>query len=471
MLTPLLLALFTQGLAAPHTERPSVPSVTKAPMDSITRYADETEGPLELGLAPSAPGTSPQGIFWMSPPPIGYQFGLRPTSVNMLLTGLSTGFDETFYLQLPLKQGVKSPLLMAFHKYGSSEIDIYKNTKFPLECAKRNWFMLASLGAAKINFSSVESQLNYDAVLDWVMTNFGERIDTDRIYGVGFSMGGGAALSYAARHQGPDDLQFAALVNHTGGVALEHTWINEVNAVHDAMIFWFGGSPFQKAFNYQRSSVLSFAPGTLTPVQDQSMCTNIAHLPMLMLNADHDPIGYLIEQTQIFYALMNSLGAPVSYLQVDGNMHTWSSLDAKAACDFLTGFTRPAPPLKGKALADRAGEWFWFDIKQDSTGKFTPFEWEIIPDWNLLAITNTKNLQRVSVDVAKSPLNPALGLTVQVSSKDFFADIVDLDGYAAMPSAVLRDTVPTSAWSYDPVKGRVTLFEQDTALHNWRILP
>jgi dienelactone hydrolase len=471
MFTPLLLTLFAQGLAAPQAARPSAPSVPQAPIDSITRYADPTEDPLELGFAPGASAAAPQGIVWMSPPPIGYQFGLRPTTVNMLLTGLDTGFDETFYLQLPLKQGVKSPLLMAFHKYGSGEIDIFQNTKFPFECAKRNWFMLASLGAAKINFSSVESQLNYDAVLDWVMANFGERIDTERIYGVGFSMGGGAALSYAARHQGPDDLQFAALVNHTGGVVLEHTWAKEVSAVHDAMIFWFGGSPFQKPFNFQRSSVLSFAPGTLTPVADQSMCTNIAHVPMLMMNADNDPISYLVEQTQIFFALMNSLGAPVSYFQVDGNTHTWSSLDAKLACDFMTGFTRPAPPLKGKALADRSGDWFWFDVKQDTTGKFTPFQWEIIPDWNLLAITETKNLQRIAIDLTASPLNPALGLTVQVSSKDFFADIIDLDGFLGMPSAVLRDTVPTSAWSYDPIKQRVTLFEQDTALHNWRILP
>ena len=39
-------------------------------------------------------------------------------------------------------------------------------------------------------------------------------------------MGGGAALSYAARHRDPERGAFAAVVNHTGTISLRNTYHN-----------------------------------------------------------------------------------------------------------------------------------------------------------------------------------------------------------------------------------------------------
>ena len=472
MFSALMLALLTQGAV----QFPTI-SGDASRSDSLTGHVDvdakvfDAEDPLQLGLAAGS-SQSPHASFgFLSPPPIGYQFGLRPRVMQVLLTNTATGFEEPLMLQLPLKIAPRQPLLIAFHKFGSNEDDVWNNSKLPLECAKRNWFLLSSLGASKKSFASIESQLNREAAIEWVMQNFPRRIDTTRVYGAGFSMGGGSLLSYAARHQAPSDLQFAALVNHTGTVSLEHAWVNEVQEIHDIMVFWFGGSPFAKPFEFQRSSVLSFASTALTPAPDQSMCINLTHVPMLILNAEQDPIDYLVTQTQIFFAYMNSLGANVEYLQLPGDEHAWDTMDAKDLCDFLSSHVRQPLPEAGKTLADRSGGWLWFDIEQDVAGSFTPFEWEFIPDWNLVSILDTSNLQRISLDVAASPLDVTKGVSVQISATDFIADVIELRGYSQAPSAVFRDSKPTNAWSYDPVEGKVTLFESDTQLHAWRVMP
>jgi len=474
MLTALLLSLLVQGAAPLQSGSTGAQAAPRS--DSLTGHVDAdastfaANDPLQLGMTASQPSVH-TSVSVLSPPPIGYQFGLRPRVLQVLLTSTATGFEEPLLLQVPVKNAPLQPMLVAFHKFGANEDDVWNNTKLPLECAKRNWFLLSSLGASKKSFASVESQLNREEALAWVLKHYSRRIDRTRIYGAGFSMGGGSLLSYAARHQAQDDVRFAALVNHTGTVSLEHAWVNEVQEIHDVMVFWFGGSPFAKPFEFQRSSVLSFASSALTPVPDQSMCTNLTHVPMLVLNAAQDPIDYLVTQTQIFFAYMNSLGAQVDYLQLPGDEHAWDTIDAADLCDFLSSYTLQPLPLAGKLLADRSGGWFWFDIDQDVPGSFTPVEWEFIPDWNLVSILNTRNLSRLSLDVAASPLDVTKGVSVQVSAADFVADVVELRGYTQPPSQVLRDSKPTNAWSYDPVEGKVTLFESDTQLHAWRVMP
>lgn len=460
MLLPLLLSLFAQAGPAQPADRSA----------SIADFAERDDGARSLGLSAGSTST-PVGAFFLSPPPIGYAFGLRPSALQMLITGIGTGYDEPLVLQFPLKAGFKAPLLVAFHKFGAKESDPFTDSNFPAECAQRNWFLLSSLGATKKGFSSVASQANREAALNWVVDTFGAQIDSDRIYAVGFSMGGGSALNYAARHQAPSDLQFAAVANHTGTISLEHAWLHESLPVHEVMQFWFGGSPFAQPFAFQRSSVMSFVSASLTPNPTRSMCANIRHLPTLMVNVDNDPVTYLIEQTQIYYAYMNSLGAPVEYVQLAGNTHDWKTVDAGLICDFLGDHVRQPLGLAGQTLADRSGAWAWFEVEQQAVGQFTPFGWEFIPDWNLLILSDTSNLARITFDAVASPLDPTLGLTVQLNAKDFFADQVRLLGYPQAPSQVLRDEIVTSAWGYDAVAGAVTLFEADTQVHAWRILP
>ena len=123
----------------------------------------------------------------------------------------ATGTDELFSLYVPSSpSGQARPLIVGFHGFGVSHLDFsYYNTDILAEAAARDWFVLAPiqinpvLNTGDISFGSAESQLNVEHVLNYVLDEW--PIDLDRIYGIGFSMGGGNAVSYAARHRDRSD--------------------------------------------------------------------------------------------------------------------------------------------------------------------------------------------------------------------------------------------------------------------------
>ena len=109
-------------------------------------------------------------------------------------------------------------------------------------------------------------------MLDWIGAKC--RVDRTRIYGVGFSMGGGSVTSYAARHLDPARAMFAAVVDHTGGVALRNTYASEPDdadsddntpqvgdnlEVPDILDGWYG-APATHLFGYQRCSTIDMDP-------------------------------------------------------------------------------------------------------------------------------------------------------------------------------------------------------------------
>ena len=162
-----------------------------------------------------------------------------------------TAFAEEFFVQLPPSPSktTRSPLLVAFHKFGSTALDIPVNTDFEQECFNRNWFLVAPLGASPKSFSSISSQANTEVVIELMVDRFGAYIDSNRIYGVGFSMGGGNVMNYAARHVDPSRPMFAAIINHTGPVSLRQNYIEQPKNQF-ILDIWYGGSPDQFPFKY-----------------------------------------------------------------------------------------------------------------------------------------------------------------------------------------------------------------------------
>lgn len=475
MILTLALAALLQAPAVPASApaRAAVPTQAAAerPITSLADTAEPGDDPHSLGALPMTilPG-QPFGVTVIAPVSIGWQLGGRPDVLDVVLTGLGTGYQEQFYLQLPLKQGGGPvPLLMLFHKYGSKANDGFLNTSFPYECARRGWFYLSSLGATKKSFSCLPGQTNREAVWDWVMAFTGGAIDPERQYGVGFSMGGGSVVNWAARHQDPSGPMLAAAVDHTGGVALEDTWLNDA-PVRTFLEFWAGGTPATAPFGYQRSSAVSFDPITLAPDASVSMGVNLVHMPLYVVHASADPLGYLVQQTKVFKDFMLSLGGVLLYEEVPFVGHEWSSLDERAACDFLSG-TKRSLPLSGTTLADEAGRWVWCDLEQDAGGAFTRLAWALDPLANRIDLAASENLKRISVDAVGAGLDLAAPLEVSVEAADGLAETVALPGFSASPGVVLRDGLPSLAWSWDAVTGVLELLESDPGAHLWRIEP
>lgn len=395
---------------------------------------------------------------------------LAPGVYQLTFDDPGTGWQERVLLGVPSAPLLPAPLLVAYHGYGHSEQDILVNTSLFQQGLDRGWFVLAPLGAHPFNFGVPYAQANVAHVLDWLLAV--AQIDRFRIYGVGFSMGGGWALSQAARHLDPMRAMFAAVVNHTGTVSTSHVWWNSQDRSLLEHPDLFGGPPSAVPFAYQRVSTVDLAPFTkeVDPLSD--MARNLAHVVTRTWNATHDPLAYLVEQSQALFAWLSGAGHATALIQVPSNQHTWATLDATAALDDLEQHVLSIPTSGTRRLmADRNGRYLFFDVQQAAAGALSPWTYHLDPANNRVIVAESRNLQKLGLRVGDAGLSTAQALTVVIGPSDAFQQIV-LRGYLAAPQNVLRGGVATDQWIHDPVAKTLTLFE-GTGLGwpTWRVEP
>jgi hypothetical protein len=393
--------------------------------------------------------------------------------VRVSLGDPGTGWPETFLFHAPAQQTPR-PMLVAFHSFARSENEIILETRLVQESADRDWYLLAPLSANKRHYSSMPAQLNTEAAIQWMLTHF-PGIDRTRIYGIGFSMGGGMVTSYAARHLDPTDHMFAAIVDHTGTVSLKNTWEDEP-ASRFFLNFWYGepsGTP-AAYFGMARCSVLDFDGATQVVNADNAMARNLLHMGVRNTRALNDPLAYLVEQAEVFNGFMISLGAQLGasydYRVLPSSQHYWNLLNYSVTLNWLSQFSLSLP-AQANTLADSDRRYFYFDVVQESAGAFTPFSWSIDVAENRVRVHSTSNLLRIRVDTDMAGLDPALPLSIELGTVDGLPDEVSLSDYPAPPITVERDGIPTSAWTYNALLAELTLQELDGSAHTWVVTP
>lgn len=408
------------------------------------------------------------------PPLPGLAHQLGPYVIFFDKWSTGTGYKEKFLVFEPSPPPVTpQPMLVIFHKFGANHLDAWDDTTYVQEAAQRGWYLVCPLAAENMNFASMPSQANTELALGWMTNNL--LIDPDRTYGIGFSMGGGCVTSFAARHLDPLGPRFAAIIDHTGGVALNNTYYHD-QPVRFVLDYWFGdGSPGSAdPWEMARSSVIDFDPISLAVNADWNMARNLLHMPQWVVRASNEPIAYLNTQCDVLDGHLQTLGLQpgptYGYYIMNYTGHEWSMLDETSACDFLAQFSLQIPQ-GSRTLADRDGVYFHFDVTQDAAGAFTPFDWSIDPGGNKLTIEDTANLSRLAVDLLAAGLDVASQLEVDLSTTDGLGDEILLPGYATQPLAVLRDSLPTSSWSWSGATQELLLMETDGGSHAWVIQP
>jgi pimeloyl-ACP methyl ester carboxylesterase len=397
---------------------------------------------------------------------------------EFVMQNTGSGWQEKFLLQTPATiSQTPAPLLVVFHKYGSSHADVL-NTGFLAEGMNRGWFVLCPLGARQKHFGNLESQINTNAALELVRYLY--RIDQTRVYGVGFSMGGGAVSNYAARHLDPKGVMFAAICDHTGSVSLGHTWANEVDdgdlddnipnpgdnlEPPDVLEGLFGGTPAAQPFAYQRCSSIDLDPVTGQIGIDTDFSRNLAHVPALVWLATGEPNQYLANQTQSFFGHVQPLNPVDTFHSVIANVHLWSTLDYTYVCDWLQQFTLQIPS-SGQTLVDEDGQWFQWFVEQDAAGSFTRFTWSVDTATKTIQISGTSNLRRLTVDAGKIGLALHGAVTVSLSTADGLGDKFSLRGVAVAPTSVQRDGV-AAAGTFDSSLLTYHFTESDGGAHTW----
>lgn len=403
------------------------------------------------------------------------------TTYEFFVSNTGSLWQEKFLLQVPsTPPSGPTPLLVLFHKYGSSHGDVL-NTSFPAEADARGWYLLSPLGGHQKNFGTMQAQINVRAALNLTLHLFSQ-IDRDRIYGVGFSMGGGALASFAARQIDADGPMFAAIVNHTGAVSLAHAHYFDTFDDDDSddnmaagtglepqemMEFLLGGSPATVPYQYQRFSTIDLDPIQSSIGQGTDMSRNLAHVPTYVWFADNDPNAYLREQTTQFDTHVRPQNVANNLATVVGSTHSWSTLDDTAVCDWLALRTLTVP-TSGSTLADEDGRFFHFTIAQDAAGAFTPFTWNWDVATSTFDLSATSNLQSVSMDLVAMGA-PALtgAFTFHFATTDGLGDTLQLTNVPTAPTSVTRDGISEIA-IHDPVAQTLTIVETDgAALHTW----
>ena len=392
--------------------------------------------------------------------------------VNIRLNLPTQTWQEEFILAIPSTVVWPAPVLTLFHGYGEEPADVVLNSPLVGEAMGRGCIVFIPLGAHKYNYGIDYAQRNVELAFEFLSARL--PIDLDRIYAAGFSMGGGAAASFAARHMDPHGIRIAGVVNHTGTNSLRATYQQSNDAGLFSSPLMFGASPSQDPFAYQRSSTIDLDAlnGQLVPAGE--MASNLAHVPTRHWNADLDPNPYIVEQTEELHARLLFHGADTAQHTVQSNQHSWATLDAVAVMDWL-GQQQAQVPVPGevvRTVADRDGRWNQLEVLQQRQGEFTPIVWSSQPANNMLYLIEMANVQTVGAHLDDLALDAAARVRVVLQVTDTSTPDVVLLGFPHAPTDVLRRGVSTSAWTHDAQSGTVILHETAGAgWSDWTVVP
>ena len=378
-------------------------------------------------------------------------------------------WNESFLVGFPNSPLQPTPVLVLFHGYGETPQDVLDNSDFFEMGMQRAWIVVAPLGAHKYNYGIEYSQLNVEAALallaGTIAPSLGMTVDADRFYAVGFSMGGGGAASFVARHADTcDGLHFAGAAIHTGSTSLRYTYWStpSIQSLFNSAQM-FGGPPNDASlsFDYSRCSAadIDWTTGLIDPATD--MVRDLTHMPVLSFYADGDPNTTLIFQTTKTHHQFRARGGKGRLLHSAHTKHDWQTLrERRAFRIFRKAFQAPGPTTLTRTLADRDGDWHGFNITQAVARVFSPFRWIVQPQFNRFVVDEVANIQTLKL---ASPtcvgLDPDAVLEVLLDSADGVPLEIVLGEIDPQPIDVKRNGQSTSNWSYDAASKELTLYE------------
>ena len=425
---------------------------------------------VQQGQTPTVASLGGATISPYAPPTSASVVGGRLLELTLNFPGQT--WQETFVVGVPSNLQIPAPVLTLFHGYGERPRDTVLRTDLVDEAMSRGWLVFVPLGAHEFNYGIDYAQDNIERAFEFI----GDRLplDLDRIYGVGFSMGGGAAASYAARHLDPEGIRFAAVVNHTGTSSLELTHATSGNEDIFESSLMFGGTPAERPFAYRRSSTINIDPATGELRLDGEMAPNLSQVEVQNWFALYDPLQDLVHQTEQLHDRLVDLGVSSSEHAVNSSIHQWATLDAPAVVDWLSQQTlsEPVPGDVVRTVADRSGAWHSLHIEQRKAEEFTPVLWSGQPSVNALYLIDMKNAAAITTDVAEHGLDATAPLHVIAQVLDGRGAELRLEGFTAPPTAVQYRGNAVPNWSYDSQTGVVTCTETgSTQWSHWVVIP
>lgn len=392
----------------------------------------------------------------------------HPTVEVIIEAGLSghPTQDERLLMQFPpnlfqIPQEERA-LVLAFHPYGLSYLSPFNGSELPTLCEERNWILVAPLGLTQTNFATVQSQETLDITLELIFHLL--QFNRQRVYTVGFSMGGLNAVSYAMRKQDPTGLRVAGVVNHTGtmdaildyetgGPGLKEVLEDDLH---------FNGSPTEEFFAWERINPTRLTPGNIVdPLR--APVTNLIDVPFYLHLNTQDPNADLVAMTYALHTHLLGLGVDVHLDTVNaGNTHAWSTMDMAEALDFIDGGLAPGEaPENGPVLelfADREDAYRLSEVVSIEPDQVARYKIVVqTPLVNSFAVQAVDGVRELSLDLAPMLVNTAEVLSMTTWAVDGKPVTYNLQGYTAAPSTITVNGVPPVSSSFDAASGTLTV--------------
>jgi pimeloyl-ACP methyl ester carboxylesterase len=324
---------------------------------------------------------------------------------GQLLRGYVSAIDgqiQSYALNVPAdyaKSGPARPLVVHMHGHGW-----YRPFQGMPAPAIRDAIVLSPHGRGSMDYMFIAEE-DVLACIAEVKRDY--RIDADRVYLMGHSMGGTGSWNLAARF--PD--QFAG-IGPSAGNADSKAWSN-YGAKHvsdDGSYAWL-----------RTSLKTSLDPVTYAP--------NLLHVPSYCMHGEKDrvvPVGNSRSMARAF----SNLGYRHVYKEGKGGSHGWRPKALQAEMhDFLFASKRPSMPsaVRIKAGALKYGRAYWVRIhgltRADAIGDVRAN----VRSRSLIDLT-TKNVTALELDLTRCPVDRTKALVVALNGRPVFTDIPPASG-------------------------------------------
>lgn len=418
----------------------------------------------------------------------------------------STGRIEKYFIDgPPLPLSGPTPLIVLFHSYGADHNEFAnptwgnydflqeaKNAGYLVMMHDGGWDNVPAPNEGHRTYGSPSFHKHTEAAIKDVMTHF--NVDRDRVYGYGFSMGGGNVLNYAARNLNPtsDKGMFAAVVNHTGAVSvpIEYFTTPGMQWFYDGQ---YGDTYFNDPFKHRRATVLDipcdvpdpgacFFPaicsGSEALMQGQSLARNLRHLPTQTYYNACDSNHKLVAMNNELDTYMNTISHPnYTTTQTVGGppWHVWYRVPSLAVLGFFGqhDLVSTTHSITGSAVmfVKNNARTLHFKAKRTATGDFGRLTWNSDFAQNQINYFTVANQNLDELTLVLDAYNP---ITDQMDIKignNFGPDIpLKVSGLSQAPLDVLEgaSSADPADWSWDGA-GTVTIHDLVSNVANWTL--
>ncbi len=376
-----------------------------------------------------------------------------PTLVDVQIPSevTGTGFNEILQYQLPADydpEGSARPLVVAYHGFGMSANSVQLQSTIDEWCNSYGWIYMAPTGIDDKLFGSPISQQNVEAAIQFMLDDF--NVDPDRIYLVGFSMGGGVVGNFSSRHRDADEIMIAAVATVSGSFDWTMAWFEDpASQPWLENPFNFGDTPGNAPFAYQQASNLHHLSGSYPPFPGsiditRSMAHNLVQTPTWVTWDTGDSLAYLPSQSSNLQAWLGSQGADTTAVPVSGTTdpgtglpatHSWAVLDEEALFTWLDGRVVDRSPsvLAARFDEDRAAT--WLDMTRSSADAFSDASGTLDLVNDQATVVGVTNADVLAVEIGDTGLSlPARVTGVSTDAEGFTLMVRGGVGYLTDPN-------------------------------------